>query len=460
MSMEDTIAAISTPIGVGGIGIVRLSGSQSQNIVSNIFRTKSGSSLDNFQNRHFYYGHIIEENGNVLDEVLMVVMKAPGSYTREDMAEIHCHGGIIPLKQILKLVIRCGARLAEPGEFTKRAFLNGRIDLTQAEGVMDLICAKTEKSAQASIKHMEGMLSSKIRAMREDMLDLMAHIEVSIDYPEEDIEDMDTNTVKQRLEQLKHKMNYLLDTAEQGKLIRHGIKTVIVGKPNVGKSSLLNALLGENRAIVTEIPGTTRDIIEESVNIKEVLVRIIDTAGIRKTSDVVEKMGVERSKQNIEDADLILWVMDASRPIEEEDREILDDIQYKKTLIILNKMDCPMVLDYKELKLLAKNIPIVKASMINQDGIEEIEEYIHDMVMSGKVSADDGVIITNVRHQEALIKSLEHVNDALISIDEGIPLDLISIDIRGAWDALGAITGETLTEDLIDKIFSEFCLGK
>ncbi len=460
MSMEDTIAAISTPIGVGGIGIVRLSGSQSLNIVNNIFRTKSGSSLDNFHNRHFYYGYIVKKNGDVLDEVLMVVMKAPGSYTREDMAEIHCHGGIVPLSQILKLVIRHGARLAEPGEFTKRAFLNGRIDLSQAEAIMDLICAKTEKSAKASIKQMEGELSSRICAMREDMLDLMAHIEVSIDYPEEDIEDMDINAVKQRLGQLKHKMSHLLDTAEQGKLIRHGIKTVIVGKPNVGKSSLLNALLGENRAIVTEIPGTTRDIIEESVNIKEVLVRIIDTAGIRKTTDMVEEMGVERSKQNIEDADLILWVMDASRPIEDEDREILDDIQHKKTLIILNKMDCPVALDFKELKSIAKDIPIVKACMINQEGIEEIKEYIHNMVISGKVSADDGVIITNIRHQEALINSLQHVNDALISIDEGVPLDLISIDIRGAWDALGSITGETITEDLIDKIFSEFCLGK
>jgi tRNA modification GTPase len=457
MAFEDTIAAISTPIGVGGIGIVRMSGSKSQDILKRMFRTKSGRQPGDFENRRFYYGHIVDGEGRIIDEVLVVVMKAPHSYTKEDIVEIHCHGGIIPLRQILKLAIEYGARLAEPGEFTKRAFLNGRIDLAQAEGIMELIYSKTEAQAKVSIQHMEGALSEKIRRIREKLLDIMAHIEVTIDYPEEDIEELPVDDYLQGLNDAVKEIDYLLSTAEQGKIIGQGIKVVIVGKPNVGKSSLLNALLKENRAIVTDIPGTTRDVIEESLSINGLLVRIFDTAGIRETTDVVEGLGVERSRKSIEDADLVLWVLDASRPFDDEDRQIMAEIAGKRVIVVLNKTDKPIVLDLKDIEL---NAPVIHTSMVLNKGIEDIERCIYDTVMEGKVEADDGILITNLRHQEALIRAKEHVVEALQALKNGIPVDLVSIDIRSACDALGTITGETVTEDLIDKIFSEFCVGK
>ncbi|MBM7583264.1 tRNA modification GTPase [Caldicoprobacter guelmensis] len=457
VEMEDTIAAISTPIGVGGIGIVRMSGSKSQEILNRIFRTKSGKQLTGLEDRRFYYGHIVDGQGQVIDEVLVVVMKAPHSYTKEDVVEIHCHGGIIPLRQILKLVIECGARLAQPGEFTKRAFLNGRIDLAQAEGIMELIYSQTEIQARASIKHMEGALSEKIRGIRGKLLNVMAHIEVTIDYPEEDIEELPRENYLQDLDEVMKEIDYLLSTAEQGKIIRHGIKVVIVGKPNVGKSSLLNALLKENRAIVTDIPGTTRDVIEESLNINGLLVRILDTAGIRETTDIVEELGVERSRKSIEEADLVLWVLDASRPFDDEDKRIMAEIADKKVIAVVNKIDKPIVLDLNDIEL---NVPVIRASMILNKGIEDIERCIYDAVMEGKVESDDGIFITNLRHQEALMRAKEHVVEAMKALEGGIPVDLVSIDIREACDALGAITGEAVTEDLIEKIFSEFCVGK
>ncbi len=457
MAFEDTIAAISTPIGVGGIGIVRMSGSKSQDILRSMFKTKSGKQLDHFENRRFYYGHIVDSDGRIIDEVLVVVMKAPHSYTKEDIVEIHCHGGIIPLRQILKLAVKYGARLAEPGEFTKRAFLNGRIDLAQAEGIMELIYAKTEAQARASIQHMEGALSEKIRRIREKLLNVMAHIEVTIDYPEEGIEEVPIEDYLQGLNDVLNEIDYLLSTAEQGKIIRYGVKVVIVGKPNVGKSSLLNALLKENRAIVTDIPGTTRDVIEESLSINGLLVRILDTAGIRETTDVVEELGVKRSKKSIEEADLVLWVLDASRPFDDEDRRIMAEIADKKVIAVFNKTDKPIVLDLNDIGL---NAPIIYTSMVLNKGIEDIERCIYDTVMEGKVESDEGIFITNLRHQEALIRAKEHIIEALQALKNGIPLDLVSIDLRSACDALGTITGETLTEDLIDKIFSEFCVGK
>ncbi|MFO7296136.1 MAG: tRNA uridine-5-carboxymethylaminomethyl(34) synthesis GTPase MnmE [Clostridia bacterium] len=457
IAFEDTIAAISTPIGVGGIGIVRMSGNKSQDILKRMFKTKSGKQLDYFENRRFYYGHIVDGNGQIIDEVLVVVMKAPHSYTKEDIVEIHCHGGIVPLRQILKLAIEYGARMAEPGEFTKRAFLNGRIDLAQAEGIMELIYSKTESQARASIWQMEGALSEKIRSIRGKLLDTMAHIEVIIDYPEEGIEEEPVENYLYRLNDALKEIDRLLSTAEHGKIIRQGIKVVIVGKPNVGKSSLLNALLRENRAIVTDIPGTTRDVIEESLSINGLLVRILDTAGIRETTDVIEELGVERSRKSIEDADLVLWVLDASRPFDDEDRRIMAEIADKKVIAVLNKTDKPIVLNLKDIEL---NAPIIHTSMVLNRGIEDIERSIYDIVMEGKVWADDGVLVTNLRHQEALIRAKEHVIEALHALENGIPLDLVSIDIRSACDALGTITGETVTEDLIDKIFSEFCIGK
>ena len=460
MLMEDTIAAISTPIGVGGIGIVRMSGSKSVEIIKNMFRTKDGKALECFKNRYFYYGKIVDSEGKTADEVLVVVMRAPNSYTKEDIAEIHCHGGIVPLRQILRIAIQQGARLAQPGEFTKRAFLNGRIDLAQAEGVMDLICAKTESAAEASIQHMEGILSSRIRNMRKSLIDIMARIEVAIDYPEEDIEELETEKYIENLTFLINDLNRLLSTADTGKLIRQGIKVVIVGKPNVGKSSLLNALLRENRAIVTDIPGTTRDVIEESLDIDGVLVRILDTAGIRKAADIIEDIGINRSRQSIKEADLVLWVMDASGLIDDEDLEIAEEIKDKNKIIVLNKIDKQMAVDLKSIKEYIKDTPVIKTSAILGQGIPDVEKSIHDMVMGGKVWTNDEVFITNIRHQEALIRAGEHIRDALSALKNNIPLDLVSIDVREACDALGTITGETVTEDLLDKIFSEFCLGK
>ncbi|NLN42136.1 MAG: tRNA uridine-5-carboxymethylaminomethyl(34) synthesis GTPase MnmE, partial [Clostridiales bacterium] len=399
--------------------------------------------------------------GNIIDEVLLAYMQGPRSYTAEDVVEIHCHGGIIPITNILKEVIKKGARLAEPGEFTKRAFLNGRIDLVQAEAVMDLICAKTEKLANASINQMEGSLSGHIKRMRARLIDIMAHIEVTIDYPEEDIDEVASQSIKENITDIVKDIEYLLSTAEHGRLIRQGIKAVIIGKTNVGKSSLLNALVKEDRAIVTDIPGTTRDVIEEFINIKGVAVRIIDTAGIRETLDQVEQIGIQRSKQNIESADLIITVLDASSPLEDQDREILKYLKDRKSLIILNKIDKPVVLDRNEIEeLIGKERPIVETSLTLGKGIDKVEDIIYKMFFRGELEMSNDLMITNIRHQETLNKAHKHLLDALEGIDNLLPMDIVSIDLRSAVDSLGSITGETITDDLIDKIFSEFCLGK
>ena len=460
MYREDTIAAIATPIGEGGIGIVRISGEDAEEILKRVFVTKSGKKMEQFKDRHFYYGKVLNSSGQVIDEVLAVLMKSPRSYTMEDVVEIHCHGGMIPVRNILKTVIEQGARLAEPGEFTKRAFLNGRIDLTQAEAIMDLICTKSEKAAQISVKQLEGGLSKHIGEIRNELLDIMAHIEVTIDYPEEDIEEIASRRVEDGVRKAIDKIQRLLDTAEKGKLIKHGIKTVIIGKPNVGKSSLLNALVRENRAIVTDIPGTTRDIIEEYINIKGVNVRIVDTAGIRETLDEVEKIGVERSKESIKDADLIIMVVDVSRPLEKEDEKIIEWLSGRKSIIVANKIDKPAVLDIELLKERIKNTTIVETSLITGKGIEKLEDIIYNMFFEGEITVSDDIMITNMRHQEALLRAQNHLEDVIQGIENGIPLDLVSIDLRSALESLGLITGETVTEDLIDKIFSEFCLGK
>lgn len=460
MYNEDTIAAISTPPGEGGIGIVRLSGSNAEAIIKNIFVSINGKTLSEIRDRHFYYGKIINRDRETIDEVMMVLMRKPRSYTKEDVAEIHCHGGMIPLRRILSLLLQEGARLAEPGEFTKRAFLNGRIDLTQAEGIMDLIAAKSEEAAKASVRQLEGIMSKRIRSMRDKLLNLLAHIEVTIDYPEEDIEPALFEDINNSLLSVGSDVQNLLDTADQGKLIRNGLKTVIIGKPNVGKSSLLNALVKENRAIVTDIPGTTRDIIEESINIRGILVRILDTAGIRETLDVIERMGVERSKKNIEDADLLILMLDASRPLDKDDEEILSWIVPRNALIVLNKIDKNPNINIEEIKRKVNGKTVIPASMVENKGVQDIEQYIYNMVFSGELSQKNDYIAINIRHQEALEKAQNHLNDSLEALAAHTPLDLISIDIRGAWEALGSITGETLTEDLIDKIFKEFCLGK
>ena len=460
MFIEDTIAAIATPPGEGGIGIVRISGPKALDIAKEVF-VFGGKKNGTFKDRYLHYGKVVDEKGNIIDEVLLAYMKGPRSYTAEDVVEIHCHGGIIPITSILKEVIKKGARLAEPGEFTKRAFLNGRIDLVQAEAVMDLICAKTEKLAKASINQMEGGLSGHIKRMRERLIDIMAHIEVTIDYPEEDIDEIASQSIRKDITGIVSDIDHLLSTADHGKLIRQGIKAVIIGKTNVGKSSLLNALVKEERAIVTDIPGTTRDVIEEFINIKGVAVRIIDTAGIRETLDQVEQIGIQRSKQNIESADLIITVLDASSPLEDQDRQILEYLKDRKALIILNKIDKPVKLDKNQIEeLIGSEIPIVETSLTLRKGIDKVEDIIYKMFFRGELEISDDLMITNIRHQETLNKARKYLIEALEGIDNDLPMDIVSIDLRSAVDALGSITGETVTEDLVDKIFSEFCLGK
>ncbi|NLU36278.1 MAG: tRNA uridine-5-carboxymethylaminomethyl(34) synthesis GTPase MnmE [Clostridiales bacterium] len=459
MALDDTITALATPPGEGGIAVIRLSGPESVQIAKSVFVNRKKQKKDKFRSRYFYYGYILDDDQEVIDEVLLVYMQAPKTYTREDVVEIHCHGGMIPVRRILELLMKKGARLAEPGEFTKRAFLNGRIDLAQAEAVMDLISSKTDNAARASVNQMQGSLSREIKAVRDDMLDLLARIEVTVDYPEEDIESMLEDEVRSRLMSAREKCRQLLESAHQGRLIREGIKTVIIGKPNVGKSSLLNALVRENRAIVTDIPGTTRDVIEEYVNIKGVLVRILDTAGIRETKDLVEKIGVEKSRELTRDADLILLLLDSSQPLEKEDIEILQMLKDKKILILLNKSDKPAAIDEEDIRKLTGST-IIKTSMIDGTGLDEVEDYIYNMVYSGKIEPSNPLMITSNRHKEALIRAEKHLGEALETLDALMPLDMVSIDIRNVWEALGEITGESLTENLIDKIFSEFCLGK
>lgn len=456
----DTIVAISTPPGEGGIGIVRMSGEKSIDIIKEIFVLPSGKEISEIKDRYFYYGKIVDVAGEPLDEVLMVCMRGPRSYTREDIVEIHCHGGMIPIRKILELIISHGARLAEPGEFTKRAFLNGRLDLVQAEAVADLIRAKSDEAARSSLRQMEGSLSRKLKDIRERLLDLIAHIEVTIDYPEEDIDEIIGKEIAGVLDEVLSEMKRLIDSANTGKLIRQGIKTVIVGKPNVGKSSLLNALVRENRAIVTHIPGTTRDIIEEYISIRGIQVNIIDTAGIRETEDVVEKIGVERTKKSIDEADLIIAMFDASVPFEKEDEEILERIKDKKVLVIVNKTDLPNLLDIEKIKSTIPDGDIIETSLIKGEGVEEIENYIYNMVYSGNVTVSDEPMVTNIRHENLLKSSYKHLLDAKNALEHGVPLDLISIDIRSSLDDIGVITGEFVTDDIVDRIFSNFCVGK
>ncbi len=460
MALNQTITALATPPGEGGIGIIRISGPESFEIIHQLFCLKGGKKPIGIKDRYMNYGDILDEDDSIIDTVMMVQMSAPRTYTREDVAEIHCHGGMIPIRRILNRILACGARLSEPGEFTRRAFLNGRIDLAQAEGLMDFIRAKSEEAAKASFQQMQGSLSTEIREMRRSLLELLAHMEVTIDYPEEDIEEVFFAKIQRQLLVVLEQCESLLKTADQGKLIREGIKTVIIGKPNVGKSSLLNALLKENRAIVTEVPGTTRDVIEDELNIRGILVRIMDTAGIRDTEDIVERIGVERSKDLILEADLILLIVDASEALAKEDEEIIKQLHDRSVLVLLNKTDKPSVIDEDRIRETIGDKRMIKTSMIEGTGIREIEDFIEQMVFRGALTAKTGHILTNRRHLEALIHSKQYIKDALDAVEGLIPLDLVTIDIRSAIDAFGEITGESLTEDLLDKIFLEFCLGK
>lgn len=459
--MFDTIAAISTAVGEAGIGIVRLSGKEAITIANNIFKGVNNKSLAEAENRKMTYGHIIDQREEkIVDEVLIVSMKEPHTYTRENVVEIYCHGGIIPVKKILELLLSNGARLAEPGEFTKRAFLNGRLDLSQAEAVIDIIKAKTDKSFEVSMNQLEGSLSKKVSSIRDIILSMVAHVEVSIDFPEDDIEEVTYEELEQNANKVIHDIRKLLETSDRGKILRDGLNTVILGKPNVGKSSLLNALLRENRAIVTDIPGTTRDIIEEYLNIDGIPLKIIDTAGIRDTEDIVEKIGVDRARESIEFADLIIAVFDVSRDLSQEDYNIIELIKDRKSLVLLNKTDLPNKYTEEHLEKLLEGKEIISTSITKEVGIDVLENSIKNLFYSGEIEFDSSIVVTNMRHKNQLEKALKNIEDALYDIRLQVPLDCIEVDLRDCWENLGEISGDTISEDILDKIFSEFCIGK
>ncbi|MBN2258939.1 MAG: tRNA uridine-5-carboxymethylaminomethyl(34) synthesis GTPase MnmE [Clostridiales bacterium] len=458
--LNDTIVAISTALGESAIGIIRMSGEDAIRIANDVFRPKSKEKLMDFRNKELVYGHIYNDN-KIIDEVFAVYMKAPFTYTREDIVEINCHGGIIPLNQILKLLMKNGARMAEPGEFTKRAFLSGRLDLAQAESVMDLISAKTPKGFDVAFNQLEGRLSLKVKEMRNEIVTIMASIEVGIDYPEEDIEDVTFDEIKNHLESIKNKILDLINNSQTGKVLRDGLNTVIVGKPNVGKSSLMNALLREARAIVTDIPGTTRDVIEEHINIKGIPLKIVDTAGIRDTDDIIEKMGVERSKDYFNRADLIIFVLNAAEELTKDDIDIIDLIKDRNTIVLINKTDLPQLIDMDVINKYIRNDIIIRGAITLEHGLDQLEDKIVEMVYGDKIKKiNENPIISNVRHINALEMAYEQTMDAIKSVENKMPYDFIEVDIKNIYDYLGEISGETIEEDVIKKIFSNFCLGK
>ena len=459
MFIDDTIAAIATAPGEGGIGIIRISGSNSLEVAEEIFKSVSGKKISEYNLRSLIYGDIFDGEKRI-DEVLVAYMKGPHSYTGEDVIEINCHGGFISVKKILELILTKDVRLAEAGEFTKRAFLNGRIDLSQAEAVIDVIKSKTDKAQEVAQSQLEGSLAKKIRELRSKVTEVLAQLEESIDFSDEDVEDVTYKEIEEKSLELRDEIKKLYDSAESGKILRDGLKTVIIGKPNVGKSSLLNSILGENRAIVTEIPGTTRDVIEEFVNIKGIPLKIVDTAGIRETEDIVEKIGVQKSKESIESADLVIIVLDSSKQLTDEDLEILQSAQSKKTIVLLNKIDLEQVIDESEIEKFVGKENIIKISALKNEGIEQIHDKIESMVFTGDVKSSSSLVITNSRHKDALYKAYNSINDAIDGIMQRLPYDFIEVDFKNIWDYLGYINGDTVQEDLLDTIFSNFCIGK
>lgn len=455
----DTIAAISTPPGEGAISIVRMSGEEAVSIAQKVF---SGKDLTQAKSHTINYGHIVDpKTHEEIDEVMVSLMLAPKTFTREDVVEINCHGGIVATNRILQLLLVNGARLAEPGEFTKRAFLHGRIDLTQAESVMDLIRAKTDRSMKIALNQLDGNLSHLIDSLRKDILDVLAQVEVNIDYPEyDDVEEMTTKLLKEKAIEIKQRIEQLLKTASQGKIMREGLATALVGRPNVGKSSLLNHLLHEDKAIVTDVAGTTRDVIEEYVNVSGVPLKLIDTAGIRETDDKVEKIGVERSKKAIEQSDLVLLVLNAAESLTKEDLELIRLTNDKKRIIILNKTDLEEKLDRKELAKISENAPVYATSILKNEGVEALEEAISKLFFNGIENSQSTVMVTNARHIALLEKAQNSLDSVLEGISSGMPVDLVQIDMAEAWNLLGEITGESYEDELLDQLFSQFCLGK
>lgn len=459
-SENDTIAAISTPVGEGGISIIRISGDDAVKVAQRIYK---GKDLVKVATHTINYGHIVDpDTDQEVDEVMVSVMRAPHTYTREDVIEINCHGGLLATNRILQLVLSFGARMAEPGEFTKRAFLNGRLDLSQSEAVMDLIRAKTDKSMKVALNQLDGDLSRLIRNLRQDILDVLAQVEVNIDYPEYDaVEEMTTKLLKEKAADIQQRIQGLLKTAKQGKVLRDGLATAIIGQPNVGKSSLLNSLLHEDKAIVTNVAGTTRDVIEEYVNVNGVPLKLIDTAGIRDTNDQVEKIGVERSRKALGAADLVLLLIDSSNELTDEDRQLLEATKDKQRIIILNKTDLPRKVDLEELKSLAGKSAVIETSIVNHEGMDQLGEQIGHMFFNeGIESNQNNVMVTNARHIGLLHQANDALSDVLKGINDGMPVDLVQIDMTRCWELLGEITGDSYQDELLDQLFSQFCLGK
>ncbi len=455
----DTIAAIATPPGEGAISIVRLSGDDAVTLADQVFK---GKDLTKVSSHTINYGHFIDpKTREIIDEVMVSVLRAPKTFTREDTVEINCHGGTVPTNKILQVLLTNGARLAEPGEFTKRAFLHGRIDLAQAESVMDLIRAKTDRSMKAALNQLDGELSQLIRNLRQEILDVLAQVEVNIDYPEyDDVEEMTSKLLREKALDVCAKIEQLLVTARQGKILREGLATALVGRPNVGKSSLLNHLLHEDKAIVTDIAGTTRDVIEEYVNVLGVPLKLVDTAGIRETDDRVEKIGVERSRQALDRSDLVILLLNASEPLTTEDIELLQLTQDKKRIIVLNKMDLEPKLDLNELYQYVDKAEVLKTSVLKNEGIRELEEHIATLFYGGIENSQTTVLVTNARHIALLEQAKAALEAVLTGLEQELPVDLVQIDMTRAWELLGEITGDSYQDELLDQLFSQFCLGK
>lgn len=456
----DTITSISTPMGEGAIAIVRLSGPDAISIADSIYKGKK--QLSEVDSHTINYGHILNpDSGEIVEEVMAAVMRAPKTFTREDIVEINCHGGLVTVNRVLELTLSNGARMADPGEFTKRAFLHGRIDLSQAEAVMDFIRSKTERASKVALGQMEGRLSELIKGLRQSILEILAQVEVNIDYPEyDDVEEATSQFLLKEAANIEQEIDKLLKTGQQGKIMREGLSTVIVGKPNVGKSSMLNNLIQDNKAIVTEVAGTTRDVLEEYVNVRGVPLRLVDTAGIRETEDIVEKIGVERSRKALSEADLILFVLNYNESLTESDYQLFEAIKNEDFIVIINKTDLEQHLDMDELKEMIGDHPIVQTSMVEQQGIEELEQKISELFFGGQVQSQDMTYVSNSRHIALLKDAKSSINDAIHSAEEGIPIDIVQIDLIKTWELLGEVIGEEASESLIDQLFSQFCLGK
>ncbi|CAD2072340.1 tRNA uridine-5-carboxymethylaminomethyl(34) synthesis GTPase MnmE [Phocicoccus pinnipedialis] len=454
----ETISSISTPIGEGAIAIVRLSGIDAVEIADKLYRGKK--KLKDVDSHTINYGHIIDPDTNeTVEEVMVAVMRAPRTYTREDIVEINCHGGVHTINHILRLTLKHGAEMAEPGEFTKRAFLNGRIDLSQAEGIMDFIRSKTDEASKVANQQMQGRLKTYIETLRQEILEILAQVEVNIDYPEyDDVEEATTAFLLEEAVKIEEKIATLLKTSKEGRILREGLNTVIVGKPNVGKSSLLNYLIQDNRAIVTDIAGTTRDILEEYVNVNGIPLKLVDTAGIRETDDVVERIGVERSREALSNAELILYVIDYTKELSDEDKEILENLQGRKVIIIVNKLDLTQRLNVDELVPYGFNI--VQTSITEGTGVDELEENIRDLFFSGGLNMSDSTYVSNNRHIHLLESAKQSIHDAVEAAKLDIPVDMIQIDLVKTWQLLGEVIGQDVSEELIDQLFAKFCLGK